>query len=367
MKWQKWTFSFFDTCFFRSPSPFNAGEGGYTVTQTVFPPAIFTVQGAIRTSLALEQGWRPGDEALWPKELGGADDLGELRLYGPYLCLGDLSYFSTPLFLLEKKGDFTRLVPGEEVECDLGFVRLPVPLRPIEGAKVPEGSFICRDGLASVLEGGIPKSGDVKRQEDFWAEEPHIGLERQDATRTALEGHLYSCVHIRPRSEVKLVVFVSGIPEEWQVGSRRILPLGGECRLAAAAVEVGDPSQFLPSAPRLTAGSGGKLRFTVTLLTPGWYGGLEETERVIREGPPGVPGRCVSACIGKALQLGGWDLLNQRPRPLVSVLPPGSTWFYECEPELAEDLLKLHGRCLSPLEAYGFGQIAIGRWEEKEQ
>lgn len=367
MKWQKWTFSFFDTCFFRNPSPFNAGEGGYAVAQTAFPPTMFTVQGAIRTSLALEQGWHPGDERRWPEELGGSDDIGKLRFCGPYLCLEDQIYFATPLFLLGRGDAFTRLAPGEEVECDLGLVRLPVPLRPIEGAKALGESFISRDGLASVLEGGTPRGEDVKDREYFWAEEPRVGLERQDAKRTALEGHLYSCVHIRPRSGVKLVVFVAGIPEGWNVCSRRILTLGGEGRLAAAEVEAGDPSRFLPPAPRLMAGSDGKLRFTVTLLTPGWYGGPVETEGVIRQGPPGVPGRCVSACVGKAMQLGGWDLLNQRPRPLVSVLPPGSTWFYECEPELAEELLKLHGKCLSPLEAYGFGQIAIGRWEEKWQ
>ncbi len=359
--------SFFDTCFFRDSSPFNAGEGGYAVVQAIFPPAVFTIQGAIRTSLALEQGWRPGKDANWPKELGGADDIGELKFNGPYLYFGEQPYFPTPLFLLEKDGEFTRLVPGEEVECDLGCVRLPVPSSPTEGAKVLERSFISRDGLISVLEGGVPKCDDVRKQGYFWEEEPRVGLERRDTTRTALEGHLYSCVHIRPRPGVKLVVFVSGIPEKWNVENKRILPLGGEGRLAAADVEAGDPSQFLPPAPRLRAGSDGKLRFTVTLLTPGWYGGMEDAQLVVRQGPPGVPGRCVSACVGRAMQLGGWDLYNQRPRSLVSVLPPGSTWFYECGPEFAEEVVSLHGRCLSPLEAYGFGQIAIGRWEEKER
>ncbi|HHW39902.1 MAG TPA: hypothetical protein GXX19_01880 [Syntrophomonadaceae bacterium] len=367
MNWQRWTFRALDTCFFRNSSPFNSGEGGYTTTRTIFPPTMFTIQGAIRTSLALERGWLPGEERLWPKELGGPNDLGELKLRGPYLCFEDQPYFSMPLLLLEKDGDFTRLLPGEQVECDLGYVSLPVPQRPIEGAKVPEGCYISRDGLAAVLEGGTPTKKDTKRSDELWVEESRIGLERQDTTRTALEGHLYNCVHIRPRPKVKLVVFVLGIPGKWQVSNQRILSLGGESRLAAVEVEAGEPAQLLPPPPHLTGGQDGKLRFTVTLITPGCYGELEDVERVICEGPPGVPGRCISACIGKVQQIGGWDLLNRQPRSLISVVPPGSTWFYEGDPQYAEEITKLHGQCLSSREAYGFGQIVIGKWEEEKK
>lgn len=367
MNWQQWAFRILDTCFFRDASPFNSGEGGYATTRSIFPPAMTTLQGAIRTTLALERGWCPCDDTLWPTELGGPDDLGELKLRGPYLCFENQPYFPMPLILLKKHDDFTRLLPGEPVECDLGYVSLPVPKRRIEGAKLPEGYYVSRDGLHAVLGGGIPTREHTKRPEELWAEEPRIGLERQDNTRTALEGHLYNCIHIRPRAKVKLVVFISGIPEDWQVTGQRVLPLGGESRLAAVEIKAGDPGELLPPAPPLTCGDDGKLRFTVTLITPGWYGEPQDVERTIRQGPPGVPGRCISACIGKIQQIGGWDLVNRRPRHLVPVLPPGSTWFYEADAADAGRVSGLHGQCLGPRAAYGFGQIVIGRWEEEKK
>ncbi|MEW6574630.1 MAG: type III-B CRISPR module-associated Cmr3 family protein, partial [Bacillota bacterium] len=324
MNWQEWTFRILDTCFFRDALPFNAGEGGYTAAKSIFPPAMTTLQGGIRTALALEQGWRPDEAALWPPELGDPDDLGELELRGPYIRFENQMYFPMPLILLEKSGNFTRLTPGEPVTCDIGRVRLPVSERRIEGAKLPEGLYISRDGLHAVLDGGIPAKEDTKEPEKLWSEEQRIGLERDDNSRTALEGQLYNCTHTRPAANLKLAVYVSGIPAEWHVAGQRVTPLGGESRLAAVAVTAAaEPVDLLPPAPPLTCGDDGKLRFTVTLITPGWYGEPEDVERATRQGPPGVPGCCISACIGKAQQIGGWDLVNHRPRPLMPVLPPG--------------------------------------------
>ena len=131
----------------------------------MFPPFITTIQGAIRTSLALEQQWRPGETVKWPKELGGPDDLGNLQLRGPYLLYGDEPYFPAPLLLLGKEGIYIRLVPGEPVECDLGSVRLPVPAQEPEGAKLLNGVYLTREGLGQVLEGVVPSQNTLKKHE----------------------------------------------------------------------------------------------------------------------------------------------------------------------------------------------------------
>lgn len=368
MNWQQWNFRFLDTCFFRQALPFNAGEGGYAIAKSIFPPDVTTLQGVVRTTLALERGWRPGPEkkALWPAELGGPDDLGQLKLRGPYLLFEGEPYFPIPPILVESSGRITRLVPGEVVDCDLGRVRLPVPEEDLPGAKLLEEQYLSRRGLQAILEGHTPNKEDIKQTDELWSEEERIGLERGDSTHTALEGHLYNCVHIRPHKSVTLVVFVSGIPGEWQVAKLRAAPLGGEGRVAAVEViPATGPDELLPPAPDLAPGEDGKLRFSVTLVTPGWYGEPGEVRQVIRQGPPGVPGRCVSACIGKARQIGGWDLANHRPRPLTPVLPAGSTWFYEAEGSAAALVSCLHGQCLGLRNAYGWGQIVIGKWREK--
>lgn len=374
MNWQRWTFRFLDTCFFRDGLPYHAGEGGYTTARTFFPPHITTLQGAVRTSLAEEQGWRPGQKNGWPTELGGPDDPGDLQFRGPYLWTADGPLFPMPLHLLVKKmqkktpsGEvsyaFTRLVPGDPVKCDLGEVRLPGPVSSLDGAGLPENLFLLYSGLRTVLQGGLPETSEVRSGANLWSTEYRTGLERDDNTRTAWKGMLYNCAHVRPVGGLGLAVLVSGIPKEWPVAPRRVLNLGGEGRVAEVKVDPPAEEQALLPTPGIPAPhTDGRLYFTVTLITPGRY---EDLERVIREGPPGVPGKCVSACLGKVIQVGGWDLANQKPRPLTPLLPAGSTWFFAADAAATDAIAVIHGRFTGDGTVYGFGQILIGKWREE--
>lgn len=369
MKWQVWTFSLLDTGFFRDGQPFNAGEGGYTRVQTGFPPTISTLQGAIRTALAWAAGWRAETPEAWPAFLGSADSLGDLTLRGPYLVEGDQLYFPMPLSLLvrgrSRSWEFARLVPGEPVACDLGpGIRLPrVAEEGFPGGRTPEDLYLTREGLEAVLDGSVPQAEQVKEANELWAQEPRVGLERRDDTRTALEGQLYQAVHVRPRRGVAVRVLVGGLPEDWPYPPPRLVPLGGEARAAAVEAEPGDEEcavSLLPPCPRLEPDRDGALRFTVTLVTAGHYA---DPAAAIRRGPPGVPGTCVSACIGKLRQVGGWNLEQGRPRPLEPVLPAGSTWFFEAGKEHLAEVAALHGRCLGDKPQYGYGQVVVGKWE----
>ncbi|MGI9861612.1 type III-B CRISPR module-associated Cmr3 family protein [Moorella naiadis] len=377
MAWQQWSFHLLDTCFFRDGLPYNKGEGGYGQVEGAFPPYITTLQGAIRTQLAAERGWRPGGTEEWPDELGGNEDPGILQFRGPYIALDDELLFPMPYHVLIKKEvlhgkkekhNFTlrRLLPGQEVVCDLGEqIRLPQPAEALPGASSPDGFYITRTGLAAILQGNLPGCGHIKSKSELWVEEPHIGLERRDDSRTALESMLYRAVHIRPRPGLKIIVLVHGIPEGWKIATRKVLPLGGEARLAEVETrkldEVGSRG-FLPLLPALEPDKNGRIHFTITLITPGWY---EDPGRAILDGPPDVPGRCISACLGRVIQVGGWDLALNLPRPLVPLVPAGSTWFFAAEARDGKIINNLHGRCLGHRKAFGYGQVAIGEWKEE--
>jgi CRISPR-associated protein Cmr3 len=98
---------------------------------------------------------------------------------------------------------------------------------------------------------------------------------------------------------------------------------GGEGRLAAVDIKPINFSEYqnlLPPCPRLTQSECGRIRFTLSLITPC---SSDNMELLIRKGPANAPGRCVSACIGKPQLYGGWDLKNEEPRPLQPYLPPG--------------------------------------------
>jgi len=246
----------------------------------------------------------------------------------------------------------------------LGEVHLPVIQGSGEGGfKVAERCYISREGLERLLEGGLPQNGDVKSTENFWKNEPRIGLERRAETRTAREGYLYYAVHVRPMKGVSLVVYVKGIPTHWKVAGVRAVPLGGEGRVARAEVGEGLPEEILPQFPRISPDGDGKLRYFVALITPGWFDPLEG---VLKQGPREIPGTMISACIGKLDYIGGWDMEKGEPKPLIPLIPPGSLWFYEAENrEFLGELQKLHGQCLGPKKNLGFSQIIIGRWEKE--
>jgi CRISPR-associated protein Cmr3 len=203
----------------------------------------------------------------------------------------------------------------------------------------------------------------MKAEGDLWSYEPRVGLERDLATRTAKEGQLYSTAQIRPHNgELKLGVMVGGIEEAWHPQEPLLIPLGGEGRLAR--VEVVDPPELFPTPPNAFDGQGDMVRFMVILATPGWYENLSD---VVRKGPPGLPGNCVSACIGKLQRVGGWDLQRRKPRPLEPILPAGSCWFMEASAKEAKTILEWHGKVSGHKAQYGFGKLLIGNWGGREK
>lgn len=357
-----WKFSALDSLFFRDGSPYNAGEGGQGQVAANFPPSMFTVQGAVRTALASGQGWTPEKRGQLPEELGNPEDLGELKLKGPYLFKGEEVLFPAPLLYLQKregeKVSCTFLVPGDVIECDLGAKRLPRPVSPLRGGKAPEGYWLKKSGLEKVLAGEIPEEGEMLDQGGLWKAENRTGIGLDQDTRTTKDRMIYYSVQVRPEKDVTLGVFVSGVPEEWHRQVPAVVRLGGEGRLAEITVE-DNGANILPS-PVLNP-EGGSINFTVVLITPGFY---EDTKKVIENGPPGIPGNCISACTGRMQQVGGWDIVNRRPRPLYPVVPAGSAWFFQAGEEEVDHIRSLHGKCLGIKTEYGFGQIVIGCWRD---
>ncbi|MGA8941861.1 MAG: type III-B CRISPR module-associated Cmr3 family protein [Thermoactinomyces sp.] len=403
----KWLFRFraLDTFFFRDGTPFHAEEPGVT-PHGVFPPSIFTLQGAIRAALAYYiKEWVPGKK--WPEELGKVeteglpeeekrkkwgepDDLGCLRLSGPYLQVDGKRYFPAPLLLIGRKEDpednecsnhgkmekyreLTRLKPTESCyTSDLGReLRFLEPEKKIPDSKLIAG-WLDSEGMEAVLNGKVPDPQSVLIPGDKWKSERRVGIMRDINKRTAMDHHLYTITHIRPEQDVELVVEVS-MNKDWQPLGKIMNPLGGEGRFAEVMVEEAGQNTDFPKMPAAEqfVDQDGKLRFTVSLLTPARY---LDMKKAVLEGPPEIQKvlesekneRCVSASVGKAIQVGGWNVAARWPRTLQSFLPVGSTWFYEASMDKLPELAKLHGTLTGKCKykAYGMGQIMIGTWKQ---
>jgi len=371
MKYQQWDFSLLDTGFFRSGQPYNAGEGGHTHVQSMFPPDVHTLQGAIRTTLARETGWLSTNNTPWPKELGDEASPGELEFRGPYIvCHGEI-YYPAPWTLLVKENsdqklDWVFLIPGKKpVTCDIGKRRLPQPERSFSGGKLPEGIYFSTSNYSEVLNVNNPCSTGITNKEKLYKMEPRVGLERDDRTRTATDAMLYRTQHVRPFQETVLRILLKA-PENFNITGNRILPLGGEGRLSEAKVSQIDDKKYyymFPSQPDLLPNRKGKIQYTLTLITPGYFSNLENT---ILNGPACAPGEIVSASLGRAYLLGGWDMKNKRPRSMKPLLPAGSTWYFEAMEEEKNSIKELHGKCLGEGACFGYSQVLVGKWKEDE-
>jgi CRISPR-associated protein Cmr3 len=158
---------------------------------------------------------------------------------------------------------------------------------------------------------------------------------------------------------VALAVEVDGLGKEMDLQST--LPFGGEGRLAH--VNSLDDTIKIPDAPLLKPCPDSKIRFTVTHLTPAHFEGLWPGPG--KEIPDLAGAKVVSACLERPIWIGGWDTIKREPLPLEPFLPGGSTWFCEAEYNLAEQIAKCNGQHIGKYGEFGFGEIAIGLWNDE--
>jgi len=359
-----------DTLFFRDGRPYNQQELNQTDVASRFPPAPPPLVGALRAALARGQGWSQGD---WTPDikavLGDGEALGALQFFGPYLLRQDNPLFPVPTFLLGipskgKEGEWTnitRLRPGPLLYCDLSGgkpVRLPVPEESNGGLKEMAGCWITLEAMEKILDSGLPSPEEIIASKQILREELRVGIERNDKTRTTEEGALYSSRHIRLDNKVALALQIYGLAAQWNPVSPA--PVGGENRMAWIDIKEGEVP--LPPCPDLSPVDG-KVRYTVILLTPAtlpgaaWPGPGDSLDQ--------MPGKIVSACIGRPLQIGGWDSIGSRPLPLHPFLPAGSAWFMEADASQSKTISDWHGKKIGERAAWGFGQVLIGTWKEE--
>ena len=360
-----------DTWFFRDGTPFTAGSAPQDGVGSLFPPHPATTAGALRAAFAFCNGWN--GRGRWPQRLNevlgnGPNDLGKFAVDGPFLLRGNEPFFPIPRHLLGSKETgqwIPRLLlrPGPEVVCDLGdTTRLPEAPQieeEIEGLKTGEGFWIAWSGMERILKGALPASDAIVSCESLWSEEFRIGLQRDGDTRSAIEGMLYSTCHVRLRCDVSLGLRVTGIPEGWTLPHGRMIPLGGENRLAGCCKWDGEVAFDSPIETIMESGQAAVIALSPLDVEPDVYLGRKPLAAL-------GDARVVSACLGRPQRIGGWDSLAHVPLPLRCVLPPGSVLFCEIpEPERCRDVTGLIR--LGAKQALGFGLAALGSWPLEQE
>lgn len=377
-----WQFTAADSLFFGAGKPMNAGESAWIDSQ--FPPTGLTLQGAIRTAIlycndadidAFTKGLKCLKEhtVSLQAEIGDAKGMGKLELTGPFLHDNGKLLFPVPLDLMSNAQHHRVLLKpaAEAISCDLGNIRLPT----IEGKgyKVLENRYVNHSDMAKLLNGEIseieliPLFTDNPEDKALADKEPKIGLARDNLTRNSLEGMLFAIAPVRPRQGVSLRMRVQGIEPKHLPKKAFLQKLGGEGKLARICVSDEDITmpavQITPVGETLCF----KLVFTQPALMPvdGWLpDGFVQSAK--KEGWAGQLNYCqvtlISACIGKPVKLGGWDLNQHQSKTHQAYIPAGSVYFFEAQAKDKEAILQLHDTKLGDNRQYGFGHVLVGRW-----
>jgi CRISPR-associated protein Cmr3 len=381
-----------DTLMFRDGRPFNQGDPGAADAVSVFPPYPSTMTGMIRVWLARGLGWpgrggwneniakRLGDGADWSQ---GDGELGKLRVSAPVVCRGDEALFEMPRSVLTTKGKpprCVRLAPADtRTNSDLGEVWLPLPMGLLDGEALaePDGFWITAAHLTRCLAGETPDAALLTKTIGLWSTEPRVGIGidmdgtsaeglpvSRLAARKPVDGALYMASHTRLANGVSLSVGVtSSQPGGVQAPKGSALsPAGGEHRSIEFSVK---PPPAMPRRPdQLKAGTGETTRrYLVYHASPCLLPSLPG---------PGAPLAClpgvvVSACLGKARMIGGWNSgdrkgSNKGPIAMRPAIPAGSVWFLEAPASEASKILDRHDTAIGLSTAWGFGRIFIGTW-----
>jgi CRISPR-associated protein Cmr3 len=370
-----------DTLMFRDGRPFNQGDPGAAEAVSVFPPFPPTVVGMVRAMLARGMGWEGG---AWPTHITEAlgdgvdwqaqDALGPLAISAALVCQDGKPLYPAPRSILAA-GDnrYVRLVPAPPqptLACDLGKVRLPTPERQGDGLKELNGKWITGAGLQAVLHGGVPDDAEFVDQDKLWRPEARVGVGidmagvgsdgvpiSKLAERRPVDGALYAATHTRLRPNVSLAVKVTGAPQGAALAKAQLSAAGGEHRMAEFSRLESEQAPKVPDAPQRLNGGGATVRYVVYHASPCLISPLPHAQASL---DAALPGTVVSACLGKAQPIGGWDSQGRRPIPMRPAIPAGSVWFLEAP--AAADILKLHGGAIGAAQAWGFGQIYIGTW-----
>ena len=373
-----------DTWFFRESRPMEANNE----LQSVFPPPVRTLAGAVRSVIGEQMGvkWHlfkekstdPTCQALL-QLIGIGDDLGKLRLQGAWLLYRSQPLYPTPLHLLEKDNAFIQLkLDVETTHCDLGkHVRLTRLADKDRGANSLENTWLTAPTLQAVLEGKaltnyqtLLNTKALLQEEDLFKRESRLGIAHNHQTHTVEDGALYQTRHIRPKRDTAVALDVEGLPNDFP--AQTMLRLGAEGR--TASVECKPKTTQNLKQPVIKG-----RKFALYLLTPLHRGNTPANQPLPNftqqtadnltywQGEiNGVSIKLLGAVSGKMQREGGWDMAKHQPRTVMNLIPAGSVFFCELAKGVnVNELKKLHLKQHGYMQQYGYGQLAVGVWNDQ--
>lgn len=363
-----------DTLFFRDGKPFTMGENHWT--NSIFPPNMSTVYGAIRTAY-FSENIELFHQLEEKKELNTEKDpTKKLIIRRMFYRIGSGNnkgyYYNMPLDLVRLKDMPNKIMKNEIKEKKYEVYPLKImenkytnsnPLKYIlyydEHIKTMKDGLIEENKMYDYIN-GRKDNIKISRISDYLSDEPKIGIGIDKKTGTSKDSRLYR-VDLKRLKDLFLVIEFEGI----ELKSKGVIKLGGEGKYA----NYKEISQR-PYPLKLVATDEISRGFKLNLMTPaifekGWFPKevKEEDEYIL--GNDKFKVKLVAAVVGKHTLIGGYDMAKNRPKPMLKAIPAGSTYYFEILEGESKDIVEyFHQTSISDRMAKeGYGLSYVSKWE----
>ena len=320
-----------ETFFFRDARPFDRGEGW---ARGIFPPLPSTFYGAFRTA-AISQNcalseYYSKDNPI-EEEMGSPTHCGAFSIKSIALFDGISPLFPIPLDLLQSGPDLEPLEPcRDHVISDVPFplyvaksVDLDIPAIPwLEAGELrkyllgePIVKACSHDPLVEELKTGIQKDRERGNAEEHMLYVQRM-LRLKDGYCFAIEAE--NITGVTDRGSLKL-------GHDGRVFSYEKMHRESNCQ------SLNIRQEFINQLKK--NGGNFKLIFTSpAILKRGWLpGDAGSSDKDYTWLQNGLKIKVESAVIGAPMRVGGWDMKQKAPKPMMKAVPPGSVYYCKME------------------------------------
>jgi CRISPR-associated protein Cmr3 len=355
-----------DTLFFRDGRPFTMGSE--TWANPIFPPYPSTVYGAIRTWIIFEKGsLKDFKEGKFKEELGTPSEKGNLKIKGPLIYLDNNIYFPVPFDFLKKKGAPENEKNNLFYTYCINKPEVFISDYPLERILINRNDFELEESngfldISSLKDYLIQRNGILQftEKKEIFLEEKKTGIKRSRKTLSSEEGHIYRIPMIRLERKAKLFVEIDGLSLYPKEG---LLQIGGEGKTAKIEKIENDPLMTLIDIDFKFENKVFKLYLaTPAIFKKGWIPDWIN-EKTFEGSYEGIKLKLIACSIGKYELIGGWDLANNKPKPMYKAVPAGSVYYFKILDDTPAEKIKevFHLKNISDINPEeGFGLSFVG-------
>lgn len=344
-----------DTLFFKDGKPFSMGDD--TWAEGIFPPAPSTIYGALRTLYFSENP----SELSKIKNNDPTENLVIEKIYLKKDKESDSFLFPQPLDLVSiENSKYLTLLKNLSIEGFYSSQKKLKNLLSIEDKKIVEKdtNFINKNDITNYLKNTI-RQIEPTSIFSFITKEAKTGIAINNETNAIDEGKLYR-IGMNRLKDISFVVEFSGIKfEENFFDKPKIIKLGAEGKTAfCEKIKETKFNQYSSTTNRIKM-----YLSTPAIFENGWIPDFIDKEKMI--GNLKILGEDLeltlkTAVIGKPIMIGGFDMLNNKPKVMRKTVPAGSVYYFTLDKNISFNHLTSFSICDNEYKKQGFGIVFLG-------